>query len=107
MAFKSSYHLVLVSVPKLDPERCELGVRIPRWPSSLLSTCGYVSAQVGPLKALVRGHGHKMAFKSSYHLVVVPVPKLDHGRCELGVTIARWPLRLLNTCGRVSTEVRP
>ena len=33
--------LVVVSVPKLDLERCQLGVTTPRWSLCLVTTYGY------------------------------------------------------------------
>jgi len=37
--------LVVVPVPKLDPESHQLGVMTPRWPSSLLTVCDRASTQ--------------------------------------------------------------
>ena len=125
-----------VPVSKLNPKRCQLGVTTPRWFSSPLTTCGRVDTQAGSWKVSVGGHDPKMAFKSSHHLwlcqyprstlkdvgcgsrshdslqifsplVVVPVPKLDPKRCQLGFTTPRWPSCILTTCGRVGIEVGP
>jgi len=120
------FTLMVMLIPKVDPERRQLEITTSRWPLSFLTTYSRAGTQDGPWKASVRGHDLKVAFKYSYHLwpcwypswtlkgiswgsrpqdslqvflplVVMPVPNLDPKSYQLGVMTPRWPSSLLTT----------
>jgi len=64
------------------------------------------------LKGLSSSCFHKVGLWNACHqvcspLLVMPIPKLDPKRCELGVMIPRCSSSLLTICGRVGTQVGP
>ena len=77
MAFKSSCHLQLCRLPKLDAGGASVWDRDDKWPLSLPTTCsraGYLSWTLGGVSW---GSRPQIAFKFSYHLQPCQFPKLE------------------------------